>query len=109
MLLAAATQQAFAEVRAELRLPWAAMAGALVLAALGALPLLLELPLWLRTLPSFALRAVPMAVHGVASAFGSDSMVIAAGWCGAAVVLMVVGLAVAKLAPRELAWEGGQR
>ncbi len=113
LLLAASTQEAFGELRAPARLPWPALAVALVLAALGALPLAWELPLWLRTLPSIALRAVPMALHGFASLFGrittSDSAVMVAGWCISAVVLAAFGFVVAKLAPREIAWKGVER
>jgi hypothetical protein len=89
--------------------PVAALVGALVLALLGAVPSLMHASRWLPSLPSMLVEGALVALRaGIAllkvGLSGAPAVVAVSAL--AAVVLAAMGLLVARLAPREIAWKG---
>lgn len=86
------------------RLPWGAIAAALALAALGALPALADSPVWLAELSTFATRTVPLLLRsGLAIARSGGGSVGAGASLASALVLMMAGFAVSRAMPRRSA------
>ena len=101
-------------VRARRRVPMAALVPALVVAALGAIPSLMQVPAqaaqtWsvLREIAPAFLRIAP---HAVAKAWGGPrgTMVVLAVWTLAA-MLVATGLGIAKRQSKKLIVDGGRR
>ncbi len=101
-------------VRARRRVPMAALGPALVVAALGAIPSLMQVPAqaaqtWsvLREIAPAFLRIAP---HAVAKAWGGPrgTMVVLAVWTLAA-MLVATGLGIAKRQSKKLIVDGGRR
>jgi hypothetical protein len=89
--------------------PLGAILVATVLAVLGAVPTLLHAREWLPSLPATLVEGALVALRaGLAllrvSATGAPGMVVVSGL--AAFVLAAIGLLIARLAPREVAWKG---
>jgi len=98
-----------APVRVARPLPTVAVIFGLLVAVLGALPSLFQAPAWLADLPATLTRVAPVTLRVAASllkvaSVSSGSLVVL--WTVAAVVLAVLGMIVARLAPREAAWKG---
>jgi hypothetical protein len=96
-------------VQAARPLPTAALLLGLLIAVLGALPALFQAPAWLGDLPATLTRVAPVTLRVAASLMkvastSSASLVVL--WTVAAVMLAVIGMIVARLAPREAAWKG---
>jgi hypothetical protein len=115
VLLAMNVHEAMQEaalMRAPVRIPAGAIIGALVVAALGALPFAVDLPETLAHSVATLLRGLPVLVTALFTAahkLGGDSpLAVALVWCAAAVTLATAGIAVARGAPRELAFKGAR-
>jgi hypothetical protein len=94
------------------RFPVAALVIALVVAGLGVMPALLQAPRWLSALPSTLLQGVPVAFRAALALLkiaSSGSLPIVVVSLIAALVLCAIGLSIARLAPREMAWKGIQK
>ncbi len=90
-------------------LPSAAIAIACVLAVIGAIPSLLHAPSWLPELPATLMRSAPVTLRAamtlVRTAAGQATLVTIA-WFAAAIVLVAIGLTIARLAPRQAIRQG---
>jgi len=83
--------------------PFLAIAAALVLAAIGALPALAEAPAWMSDAPAALTRAVPIFVHGVVTLLRGAGSLAPSVTFAAAAVLVAIGAAIARLAPVSFA------
>lgn len=89
---------------------WAVVVG-LVLAGVGAVPALWDLPIWLTQLPRAVVQSTPIALRvagsllKAASSAGPSLLVV---WVAATLVLGVLGLLVARHAPRRTEWKGAR-
>lgn len=102
---------ALTEARAHAPFPiWAAVAG-LTLAGAGAVPAIWQLPSFAYELPRTVVQTAPIALRvGIsvikaASNAGPSLLVV---WLSAALVLAVLGFAVARLMPRRVEWKGAR-
>jgi hypothetical protein len=92
--------------------PFAALVVALVLAGLGALPALFQAPRWLPSASGALLQSIPIALRGTIALFkvaSAGSVAVVVVFLSTASVLCALGLAIARFAPREIAWKGVQK
>lgn len=89
---------------------WAVVVG-LVLAGVGAVPALWDLPLWLTELPGALVQSTPIALRVLgslikaASNAGPSLLVV---WLAATLVLGSLGFLVARQVPRRTEWKGAR-
>ncbi|MEZ4222406.1 MAG: hypothetical protein R3B13_15820 [Polyangiaceae bacterium] len=112
-LLSARTHEAFAALapavqEARTRFPALAVVAALVIAALGLVPTLTTSLAQLLALPANALQGMLILIKSgaVLLRHGFEGPIWIAAWAGAAVLLTVAGLLIARANPRSLAWKG---
>ncbi|WP_394823715.1 hypothetical protein [Pendulispora albinea] len=92
----AAAQAAQLEQPAEpIRLPWAAIAAALLVAGLAALPSITSAPVWFEESSRVMLRAIPQLLHGVITVVRSGTAVPVAISYASAALLMLIGVTIA--------------
>jgi hypothetical protein len=100
-VLATAETTAVSKTRAPI--PWVAIAAALTVAALGALPALADYPLWMTEAASFVTRTVPLLLRSalavVRSGGGSVGPVVS---FACSTLLLVMGFAIARAMPRRM-------
>jgi len=88
-------------------LPAAALAAALAIAFIGALPTLRELPALVGRLPALALHVLPVYARAAAVAVGgarSNGPLVAA-WLMTAALLVATGVVIARMVPRQSPWK----
>lgn len=93
-------------------LPAGAIVLGLVIAALGAVPRLLELPEWLLSLPASVTRTIPVALRVSASLLEHASTSrpsLLAVFGAACIALAALALILIRLAPREVALKGVEK
>jgi hypothetical protein len=90
--------QAVVAPRKEVAIPWLAIAAALVVAFVGALPAIIRAPLWLLTAARVAKEAIPSLVRAGLTILHDSAMAPALSYASAA-LLLCVGVAVARKAP----------
>lgn len=115
-LLSVSVSEALSEspvpVRAAEPFPAWAVAVGLVLAGIGAVPALWDLPSWLYELPRSVLQTTPTALRvassliKAASSAGPSMLVV---WVAATLVLGFLGFLVARQVPRRTEWKGAHR
>ncbi|WP_394833563.1 hypothetical protein LVJ94_44355 [Pendulispora rubella] len=90
---------AIAAAQPEVRLPWLAIAAALVVAGLAALPSLAGASLWYEQTSRILLRAIPHLVRGIVKALqGGNGAPLVVSYASA-VLLLIAGITVGVRAP----------